>query len=729
MKQLLFSLLFSSTLALAQNNVLVKANKYYASQSYALAIPLYEKAYKKDSSDKILLSNLADCYRLTNNINGQLKCYSNLVRFGKAEPIHKLYYGEALMSAGRTSDAKKYFDDFTKDSRGKNKSTYSEKYKSYIKNFDAYKVDLAPFNSEQNDMCAVNYSGGAIIFASSRSKTSWINVQHSWTNTNFLNIYETEKDKLGNYLQPQAFMRDLQSRYNDGPICFTKDYSKVFFTRNNIKSDEKSGDGKYKLKILSATLNKNGFDRVSELSINNKDYNVAHPALSPDGNTLYYASDMSGGFGGMDLYMSKKESDGNWGKPINLGSGINTAGNELFPFMANNGLFYFSSDGLDGMGGLDIYETKFKEDKAQRVYNMGEPINGQFDDFGIYISEDNKNGFISSNRKRGGLDDDIYFLQILKEVKRGKEIILYARNKQNGDSLPNTKIKFGESELTTNEQGKVQTLVEEEINYPIVIEKEDYFKFTDSVNTKSDPNDSFIKTLLLEKDPKLALVGVVTDLKTNLPLEGVKIEIKELPSKVDFDNTLSGTKGDYKKALRDKKIGDKISYEIKLSKQGYVDKVLTFIYDINKPGDINLNESVELKIGQVAVGMDLAKMIDMKPIYFDIGKSNIKPDAAIELDKVVKVMKEYSNMIVELGSHTDCRGSAAANLKLSSARAKSSASYIIKQGIDKTRISGKGYGESKLLNDCKCEGKVQSKCSEAEHALNRRTEFIITKLK
>jgi len=154
-----------------------------------------------------------------------------------------------------------------------------------------------------------------------------------------------------------------------------------------------------------------------------------------------------------------------------------------------------------------------------------------------------------------------------------------------------------------------------------------------------------------------------------------------------------------------------------------------FTHTIEKPGEINMNESLNLSLGKVEVGMDLAKMIDMKPIYFDLGKSTIRKDAAIELDKIVQVMNEYPNMSVELGSHSDCRGAAAQNLKLSASRAQASAAYIVKKGINKTRIVGKGYGESKLLNNCGCEGKVVSTCTEDEHAANRRTEFIITKLK
>jgi outer membrane protein OmpA-like peptidoglycan-associated protein len=166
-----------------------------------------------------------------------------------------------------------------------------------------------------------------------------------------------------------------------------------------------------------------------------------------------------------------------------------------------------------------------------------------------------------------------------------------------------------------------------------------------------------------------------------------------------------------------------------LERNGYLQRTIVFTYDITQPGQIDMNQLVNLSLGKIEVGMDIAKMIDMKPIYFDVAKSNIRPDAAIELDKIVQVMNEYPNMYVELGSHTDCRSAAAANMKLSTARAKASTDYIVKKGINKTRIVAKGYGESKLLNNCGCEGKVKSTCPEEEHAKNRRTEFLITKLK
>jgi len=707
--------------------ILKKANKFYGIQEYAQAIPFYEKAYKKDSSNKLILSNLGDCYRLTNNAGGQLKCYGGLVKNGNAEPIHKLYYGQALVENGQKEQAKTYFDEFTTDNRGKELASSLEKAKQYVKNADAYNVEAASFNSPQSDFCAVIFNN-TTVFSSTRSKTKWINVKHGWTNESYLNLYTTEKNS-GKDLPPKIFMGDLNSKYNDGPVCFAKDNSTIYFTRNNYSKKAISKDGTYKLRIFEATMNGSGFEKVNDLSFNNNDYNCAHPSITADGKTLYFASDMPGGSGGMDIYVCVKGEDGVWGKAENLGDKVNTAGNEVFPFIAANGLLYFSSNGHDGLGGLDVYETKMKDNKAGRVYNMGEPVNSKDDDFGVFLGDDSRNGYLSSNRKNGGMDDDVYNFQILREVKRGKEIIIVTKDKDSGEILANTVVKLNNEFVTTNEKGEYPTTIEEDLNYSLLVEKDDYYKLEDSVSTKTSPDETFTKILILEKDPKLALLALISDAKTNLPLDGVKMTIKELPGNEAFDTYTTAATGDYKKPLKGKKIGDKISYSIVLEKEKYLTKTLTFIYDIKKPGDINVNESLDMKLGKVEVGMDLAKMIDIKPIYFDLGKFNIRKDAAPELDKVAAVMKEYPNMFIELGSHSDCRGVAKANLTLSDKRAKASAAYIVKKGIQKTRIVGKGYGESKLLNDCKCEGKVVSSCPEDEHSKNRRTEFIITKLK
>lgn len=706
-------------------NPLVKANLYYYNKAYSEAIPYYEKALVSAPTDKTILSNLGDCYRLTNNTAGQLKCYGALVNMGSAEPAQELYYGQALVENGEPEKAKPYFEKYSADPRGRELASSLDKWGSYKKNADAYSLTSAPYNSSESDFCAVKYRGD-VVFASTRNKTVWIKKQQAWTNGNYIGLYTT----AGNdYAKPKLFMTDLESRFNDGPICFTKDFTTVFITRNNARKEERAVDGTFKLKLLEATLDQNGFNRVKLMPFNNKNYNYAHPSVSPDGYTLYFASDMPGGKGGMDIYVCKKDSNGVWSAPENLGEPVNTAGNEVFPFIAANGAFYFSSNGHDGMGGLDIYEAKMTNGKPVKVYDMGEPINSKDDDFGFYLNDDNKTGFISSNRKNGGLDDDIYQLQINRDVKRGKEAIVVVKDKENSTPLDSVKLVINGDTVLTNPKGEYVLALEDDKEYRIQTMKKDYFLEEDTIVTAQVFEDSFTKEIVIEKDPKLFLRALITDAKTNELLEGVSIKLTDIAASSEVDTYTTSSSGDYFKQLYGKRIGDKLTYLIRLEKPGYLERTVIFSHTIDKAGEINMNQSLNLSLGKVEVGMDLAKMIDIKPIYFDLGKSDIRKDAAEELDKIVQVMMEYPNMFIELGSHTDCRSSAESNLKLSSARAKASADYIIKKGINKMRIAGKGYGESKLLNNCACEGKVKSDCPEEEHMKNRRTEFLITRLK
>lgn len=714
----------------AQTATINSANKLFFKKLYMEAIPKYESVLKKDSSNADVLMNLGDCYRLTNNNKGQLNSYGKLVRSGKAEDIHKLYYGQALMEAGRYDEAKKYVEDFKADSRGEKFAKAITNLQKFSKDADAYKIDTVPFNSNFDDFSAITFLENKVVFASSKTKTTWITRRHGWTGNNYCHMYMTEKDASGKYEKPAIFLEDFSTKFNDGPFCASKDGQTIFFTRNSTSKKTKSLDGSQKLRIFQATIIKGDIQSLMDLKFNSNEYNCAHPAISADGKTLYFSSDMGGGQGGMDIWYCKLDAGGAWGTPVNMGDKVNTKGNEIFPSITTDNILYFASNGHEGLGGLDIYESKIKDDKAGKVYNMGRPVNSEHDDFAYNLNSDAKKGFLSSNRKTGGMNDDIYSVEVLRKVSRGKTVNFIIKNKETQEALPLTTIKLNTDSFTTNEKGEFQFVLEEDVNYKLAVKKEKYFDIEDSISTKSSTEeDEFTKTIELEKDPNLTLLAGIYDAKTGAGIEGVKIKIKDLAVSNDFELLQTEKNGEYRKPLKGKKIGDKLLYLVTIEKEGYVTKTTNFTYEIKKEGEIQMNELLALTIGKVEVGMDLAKMIDIKPIYFDLGKSKIRPDAAIELNKVVAVMKEYPAMIIELGAHTDCRGAAAQNLKLSGARATAAAAYIVKQGIDKTRISGKGYGESKLLNSCACEGKVKPSCSEDEHAKNRRTEFIIVKLK
>jgi len=597
-----------------------------------------------------------------------------------------------------------------------------EQPSAFTKNSEAYSVKEVKYNSKKNDYCAVKFFD-AVVFTSARKSGSDKNTNRNEEKN--VHLYTTEKNAKGKDMKPKVFLPDLKTRYIDGPVCFNKDFSIIYYSRNRIRNSPKGADGNYKYKLFESRLNIQGIDTVIKFPFNSNDYNIMHPSVSSDGNLLFFASDMPGGMGGMDIYFSRK-SGGAWGKPVNLGDKVNTTGNETYPFIADGNILYFASDKPGGMGGLDIYESRIKDDKGKKAFNMGAPVNSKNDDFGIFITYGM--GYFSSNRKTDGKDDDVYELTILKEVKRGKDALIVTKDKNSGAILPNTSLLINDQTVTTNEKGEYTLMVEEEVNYKIRGKKDNYFDAEIEVTSKTSPDDEFTLELKLEKDPKLVLVAQINDAQTGQPLEGVSVKIKDLATGLDPGDLTTGSDGLYKKSLPGRRLGDKLVYKIILDKPGYLQKIVECKMVVTKPGEIRLNEGVNLNLGKVMVGTELSQLIEIKPIYFDLGKQAIRPDAAVELDKIVAVMKQYPNMSIELGSHTDCRSAASANLKLSTARAKASAAYIVKNGIAASRITGKGYGETKLLNNCACEGKVVSSCPEEEHTKNRRTEFIVTKM-
>jgi outer membrane protein OmpA-like peptidoglycan-associated protein len=283
----------------------------------------------------------------------------------------------------------------------------------------------------------------------------------------------------------------------------------------------------------------------------------------------------------------------------------------------------------------------------------------------------------------------------------------------------------------TDSLGAYSFKIEHNSDYSIsVSEKDNYWgnkivltsKNLDPNITKVNENVSVIPKL------NLSLYCLIKDSKSLLPLEGVSIKVTSNETKEIFISELTSSLGAIEKEILDKKLYDTLSYSVQLEKQGYLTKKLTFNYEIIKLGRIDLEESLDLSMDKVSLDLDLASVIQINPIYFDLRKFDIRPDAAIELDKIVKVMNDNPKIQIELGSHTDCRGTIALNNKLSDNRAKSSVQYIQKRITNPKRIFGKGYGESQLKVNCPCEGEIKSSCSDDEHQQNRRTEFVIIKM-
>ena len=451
-------------------------------------------------------------------------------------------------------------------------------------------------------------------------------------------------------------------------------------------------------------------------------YFMPHAIFTRDHKTLIFSAQKEE-IGNLDLYVSHKTDDG-WTTPEELSTKINTGFDEDAPFLSHDGKrLYFSSKGHNSSGGYDFFVSELQDDGSWGApVNLGYPMNSAGDDIYISFKENDKTGFFSSNREGGFGGMDIYSFGMLKKTVRG------TAKDQDGNVLAGVLVELTDLESgeqwyeETDENGDYSFLVDPDRKFGILGTKEKYFEDRQSTNTATE-NDYVIANLALEKDPGISLYFLIKEKKDQIPIDSCKVTL--LDNMIN-DSTFYETDetGDFIVPLPNKKLQERGSYNIRIEKEGYLTKTVTYNVLFDKEGRYNVHEFLSIDLEKVEVGNDLADLIDLLPIYFDLGKSTIRSDAAIELDKIVKVMNDNPEMIIELGSHTDSRGSAKSNQSLSDRRAKSSADYIKKRITNPERITGKGYGESKLVNHCS-DG-VQ--CSELEHQANRRTEFIIVQM-
>ena len=733
MKNFIILLLFSFSLSCFSQSSVKKAIKAYDDFNYPGVINRLEE---KNITEIDAIRKLACSYKMAGDYQRAEANYEKVVD-SRERTIQDLFaFYQVLQMNEKYDEAAAQFkliEEFnTQDKRITLFNANKDYLASLLKDNGQYKIKNLAINSKQQDF-GVTYYKNQVVYTSSNQELG--PVYRSWNGNNlpYLDLYISKPDKNGELKEPSK-LTDVNKKYHEGPATFNKKGNVMLCTTNNYEA--KSKDDIRKLQIIEYKLAKGGgWMQSIPFPFNNSEYSCGHPALSSDGNTLYFVSDMPGGKGGSDIYRTTRGSTGKWMKPENL-TQLNTEGNEMFPFIHESGLFFFSSDGLPGLGGLDVFITKITNYQITKyqisnIVNAGAPINSSKDDFSMALNAEKTKGYFSSNREGGMGDDDIYSYTLLKPFQFDKSIKGIAQDKD-GNILAKTVVNLFDSvgavvnTFTTTETGAYSFDVANLGKYSLSGKKNNYIEGK-NVATVTDATDFAIADLVLEKDPGFSLFALVTDAKSKAPLEGVKLKIiDEKGAVVDYVTTASG---DYKEQLFDKKIGDKLKYSIELSKDGYISKTVNFAKVINKPGEIKVNEGLDLSLGKMELGSEIGKLININPIYFDVNKSDIRQDAALELDKIVKAMNQYPGMVVELGSHTDCRSSKAYNASLSDRRAKSSAAYIVSKGIPEDRIYGKGYGESKLINGCACEGAIKSTCTEEEHQANRRTEFVIVKLK
>ena len=622
---------------LAQKDNMVKGDEYFNKRMYKEAI----ESYKLALNEKIVFNKyemtkrVAQTYKMLFDYQNATEWYERLVAIeDRIEPKFIFDYALLLCNVEKYEDAKpvfkKYFDAVGKpDSYSKYEQScnWAISNANKLQDVRIYKTNI---ETGSRSLGIAFYNDG-VVYAKPQA-------QDFDLKTVYYDLAFSKKIDTAKFDVPIILQGETNHSFYEGSPSFSVDNNKLYYTGNSTEltkyNDRKakrkniqiSSEGVNILKVYQADKKNGNWMKGAELTFNSKEYDCAFPSLSKDGKRLYFVSNMSGGFGGFDVYLVNKISDSTWSEPINLGAEINSEFDEMYPFEDNDTL-YFSSKGREGFGGADIYKSYIKNGKYSKAENLGKPYNSSKDDFSFIVNNNDRMGYLSSNREgNNGYDHifEFYFPEqpdtinglalnkITTKPIAGLEVKLH---KVNAEGIPELIETF-----STNSDGKVQLILEKHVEFYV---------------TFYHP--------------------------------GFDAQTFEIPAENRAD--------------------------------------------------------VVAKFGQLMF-MPIPKkndVIKIDNIYFDYNKASVKEESFSVMDVIVEYLKTNSTISVELSAHTDSRGSDAYNLKLSAGRAKSVVEYLVKKGIEKSRLVPKGYGETKLVN--KCSNNV--KCSEDEHQENRRVELKV----
>ena len=688
----------------------------------------YAVAIKKDSGNLHLRQNIADSYRHMNDWVSAEPWYEKLANDASADPTNKMYYAEALRANQKYSEAKVAYKGYMtaapSDQSAKERLAGVDKVAELSKDKGLYTIEDLEINSPKSDFGPTFYTNGEIYFCSNREPVGKVRVMDNWTSANFLQIYNGKPDANGNITKVEIMKGHVPNgKYHEGPPTYIPKLEELYITRSNYKNARAftSSDKTVKLKLYRLvylpTENKWGEKLIEAVPFNDREYSVAHAALTPDAQTLYFASDKPGGYGGVDLYKSQRDQSGNWSAPVNLGPTINTSGDEMFPYISNDGTLYFASNGHVGLGGLDVFSSVPVKDGWSSPENLGYPINTNSDDFNYIIDKENKNGYFASNRPGGKGDDDIY-----KFIKRGIEVCGLVYDAKTNDPIQGAKVvmyevKDEKGTKMTNKDGNFCFAGSPKRVYKFVATKAGYLP--NEVTVETDDKPVSVKIPMV-KEGGINLEVLVLDKKTREPLDLATVKlVNTATSKEEKQQTNPDGKVFYS-------LDPNATYRIEGSKDlpDPEMKYLTVSTTTSTVGKVPPTTIyVTLELEKVKKGV----AIKIENIYYDLDKWFIRPDAAKELDKLVKVMIDNPTMEIELSSHTDCRATIKYNATLSGKRAEAAVQYIASRGVSINRMIAAGYGESRLVNKCACEGTMMVPCTEDQHQENRRTEFKILK--
>jgi outer membrane protein OmpA-like peptidoglycan-associated protein/tetratricopeptide (TPR) repeat protein len=624
-------LLFSSMSILLSCRMYYKqqGDRYYESTAYYKAAENFEKVVAK-KEDRSSLTKLAYSYMAINEYRKAEDAYKRVLSYPSPDASTYMAYARMLMANGKHKEAGVQLNNYLKV---KPNDSYAESLLRSVNNRSEILADSgkwalsqARIYGIQECMSPVVYKDGFVVTGTNSNQGGKANPQ---TGKDYFDLYFIKKDKKGAWGSPEPMQGSLKGNLHDGMAAFSPGGGRIFYTTSN--ADGLKGDDLYKdviqLKIRVDSLIGGEWKKVYDFPYNSVSYSTGHPCLAQNGKVMYFISDMPGGVGGTDIYESRFQN-GSWSKPKNLGPTVNSPQNEMFPSVDSAGNLYFSSYGRLNHGGLDVFMSVKSGDVFEPAENLGYPMNSPKDDFGILLAADGKTGLVTSNR---------------------------------------------------------------------------------------DGSDKLYE--FIRKEQKVSVSGIVSNKMDNKPLAGVNIEALNKVNN-SIIKVLTNEDGAYNIEL-----DGNTDYTFSLIKEGFFNQTAELSTE-GKKGQIERDFIMEELIIDKPVVLEKFDDPSKSPIFFDFDKAEIRMDAMASLNKLYKLLQDNPKIIIEVSSHTDSRGDKKYNEKLSEQRAIATQKYLVEKGINISRIKAKGYGESKPVN--KCSDRVE--CSDQEHQQNRRSEFKVIKI-
>lgn len=620
-----------------------RADRHLERGEFQPAIDNYLLALEKGKNSGKVNYNLAESYRLSNRIHQSTPYYQAADTLELDEAALPVYYGQALRANERYSEALGQFrrylaegDDRELLALARTESRGISQVPDLPDSTETITIEnLNAYNSPYPEYGAVLHNGYLYFTSAREGEETYLG-----TGTPFSKIYRSPFSEIPADSANIEILSDWLSptNINEGALAIHPNGSMMVFARGNDGKRKGAAD----VNLYISYWRDSTWSAPELMNINDPEAWDSTPAFSADGSTLYFASNREGGVGGIDLYSARLDDRGNWTGVRNMGSVINTPGNEMFPYVGPDEKLYFSSDGHPGLGGLDLFVAERTEEEIL-ITSMGKPYNSNYDDFGLQFLDYPNEGLFVSNRDGGLGDDDFYrFARIEPPVV--EKVITYLINGQT---------------LKLNDDGSTEALANVAL------------QLLDSAgnvvaSSKSSPTGSYTFTVEPEKE-----------------------------------YTLLGEKPDF--------FAKRLAYSTK-------DKTV----DPDSFEEESKNEIFELDLILEPIVID--KAIVLENIYYDFDKAEIREDAALELDKLVQIMRDNPGITIELSAHTDSRGSDAYNRDLSQRRAEAAVAYIVSQGIQAERLEAKGYGASQpIAPNTNPDGTDNPEGRQ----LNRRTEFKV----